>query len=112
VHDIRFEDIRVEDAINKLISIKLMKTQWNADTDYGEIRDVYFKDVRVIDGKFLPSEILSYGIDKLYSPGEKKPTHIPENITIENLEILGKKITNAQEGGFVVNPFCRNLKFI
>jgi hypothetical protein len=114
VHNIRFENIRIEKPTAKLISLKIMKTQWNRKeiTSYGKIRDVHFKDIYVVDGETVPSEIISFGSDQFYNGNEVKSGQLIENITIENLNILGKEIKSAQAGGFIVCPASNNLRFI
>jgi hypothetical protein len=112
VHNVRYEDIRIEDATAKLISLKIMKTQWNTVEKYGQIHDIYFKDIRVVDGDFVPSEIISFAVDKFYNGNKVKPEQLIRNVTFENLNILGKSISNTQEGGFIVCPASQNLRFI
>jgi len=112
VHNIRYEDIRIEDPTAKLISLKIMKTQWNKDRGFGRIHDIYFKDIRVIDGSPAPSEIISTGLDDFYNSTKVRPGQLIENVTFENLNILGRTIMNVQEGGFIIYPSSVNLKFI
>lgn len=114
VHNIRFENIRIEKPTAKLISLKIFKTQWNRKeiTSYGKIRDVHFKDIYVVDGDPVPSEIISFGIDQFYNGNEVQPGQLIENITFENLNVLGKKIKSAQAGGFIICPASNNLRFI
>jgi polygalacturonase len=112
VNNIRYENIRIEDPTAKLISIKIMKTQWNRTDTYGTIKDIYFENVSVLDGKPAPSEIISYGIDKLYNGTTVKSGQLIENVTFENLNILGKNIGGVQDGNFIVCPAAKNLQFI
>ena len=118
VHDIRFEDIRVEDAKAKLISLKVMKSMsWNSkNVKFGKIHDIYFKNVSIADGIFIPSEIISENAYSKFIEGTEnnylEDNNIIQNITFENLWILGKQILNPYEGGFVVNPCTLNMRFI
>jgi len=112
VHNIRYEDIRIEDPTARLISLKIMKTEWNRDKGFGRIHDIYFKNIHVIDGSPAPSEIISTGLDDFYNSTKVRPGQLIENIRIENLNILGKTIMNVQEGGFIIYPSVVNLKFI
>ena len=114
VSNVLFDDIRIENPTAKLISIKIMKEAvWNKGcTAYGEIRDVLFRNVRVLDGPFLPSEILSNIAPEGYNRAEPERNHIITNITFENLRILGTPIRSAQQGCFIVNPHARGLRFI
>lgn len=112
VSEVVFDDIRVEDGANRLISVKIMKSEWNHTAGYGTIRDITFRKVRLVDGIPLPSEIISYGIAVPYAPNASAPAHIPSDITIEDLEILGRAVHGFAEGGFTIEPFCKNLKFV
>ena len=123
VSDVRFEDIRVEDARQKLIDLAIFLSQYSVDrpTDpqerqrrymdgawdgvlrvspeqmaehskhRGHIRDIVFKDIRVIDGLF-PFSIIS-GFDD---------QHKVENVTIDGLWIQGVRITSPEQGRFYV----------
>lgn len=123
VENIKFEDIRVEDAMHKLIDVAIFRSQYSIDRpktpedrkiEYmhgawdgvtkvakgeeayhaqfrGQVRKILFKNISVIDSQF-PFSIIS-GYDT---------AHAVENITIENLNILGKRIKNAQEGRFFI----------
>ena len=102
----------IEDATAKLISIKIMKTEWNEAKGWGQIRDIYFKNISLVDSKFVPSEILSYGFEGKFSPWNNPKHTVVENVTFENLVILGKVIMNPSEGGFIVNPYAKNIRFI
>jgi len=131
VEDIRFEDIRVEDCRHKLIDLAVFQSQYSVDrpqdpeerrrrylngawdgvlrvppeemeqasTHRGFIRRVVFRDISVDDGPF-PFSILS-GFDKV---------HAVENVTIENLIILGRKIGNAEEGRFFLEH-TKDIRF-
>ena len=111
VHNIRYEDIRIEDPTAKLISLKIMKTEWNKDKGFGRIHDIYFKNIKVTDGNPAPSEFISTGLDDFYNSTKVRPGQLIENVTFENLNILGNTIMNVQEGGFIVHPSAINLKF-
>lgn len=121
VRNIRFEDIRVEDARHKLIDLAVFFSQYSVDrpTDEaerkqrykngvwdgvlwvypgeealyapnrGKIENIVFKNIQVTDGP-VPFSVLA-GYD-----GQ----HAVENVTIENLKINGKKVTNATDGKF------------
>jgi hypothetical protein len=130
VENIRFENIRVEDARQKLFDIAIFLTQYSIDrpddqqertrrylngawdgvlsvtpdnkayhSKYrGQIRDVIFKDIYVTDG-LLPFSIFC-GFDE---------QHQVENITIDNLVVHGKKITNLEEAK-VHLEFAKNIQ--
>jgi hypothetical protein len=120
ISNVRFENIRVEDAITEgagiedpkydpgnasevgwLIELVIYKIMYSRDQEPGRIKGVYFKDIAVNSEDFPPSYFR--GFDEM---------HLVEDVTIENLTLHGKHITSAGEGHFTLNPFVRNLKLI
>jgi hypothetical protein len=83
VSNVRYEDIRVEDAREKLIDFKVLHSHYSKDAQRGQIRGVHLKDVHVVDGELPPSIIQSFDRD-----------HRVEDVTIENLRFKGRKIEN------------------
>ncbi len=101
VRSIRFEDIRVERAANSLIGLTIRKHPWTKDDRTGNIREIVFKNVSLIGGKFPPSVFFGNG-----------PDSTVENVTFENLRIHGKRVANPKEGRFEVGKFVSNMKFL
>jgi len=107
VKNIYYENIVVENALmgqgdagenNQLIDFAVLASQWSSTKERGNIRNVSVENVRVLRGNFPPSRIIGYD--------EK---HTVENVSIKNLEILGKKIKSLEEGRFKINPFVKNI---
>ena len=118
VKNIVFEDIRIEDARQKLFDFAIFRSRYSEDgTDdeeemkklylrgawdgvlkvpeaeralhskfRGRISDVKLKNIRIVDGLF-PYSIFS-GFDA---------NHGIEGVTIENLEVQGRKITSLKD---------------
>ncbi len=131
VRNIRFDDIRIEDARHKLIDLAVFYSQYSVDrptdnadrakrykngvwdgvlwvypgeeatyaTHRGRIENIVFKDIRVVDGP-VPFSVLA-GFD-----GQ----HLVENVVIDRLVILGKKVTNAPMGKFSLEH-TKGIKF-
>ncbi len=123
VENILFENIRVEDARHKLIDLAVFYSQYSTDhpadpaerrrrykagawdgvlwvypgeeakyaAKRGKIRNVTFRNIAVVDGP-VPFSILS-GYDA---------QHGVENVRIENLTILGRRVRSLAEGKFFV----------
>ncbi len=100
VRDILYENVRVEDAREKLIDLKVLRSRYSRDKERGHIRDVRFRNVQVVDGPFPVSILRSYDQD-----------HSVSDITIENLVIAGRHITSANEARMVVEG-ASNLRFM
>jgi polygalacturonase len=131
VRNIRFENIRVEDARQKLFDLAIFLTQYSLDrpTDpeerrrrylngawdgvlsvspaqhaahaphRGQVQDVVFKDIAVVDGQ-LPFSVIS-GFDA---------EHPIQNVAFDNLTVHGQRIRDAEQGKFFLEH-ARNIKF-
>lgn len=100
VHNVQYENIRVEDAQEKLFDIKVQMSQYSRDQERGQVRDICFKDIQVVDGIFPVSIIRGY--DK---------AHLISSITFDNLMVHGRKIENANEARMVVE-IAREVRFL
>lgn len=65
---------------------------WATTEKRGHIKNVLADQVKVLSGKFCGSRIC--GFDE---------THKVEDVTISNLEILGRKIKDAKDGKFEID---------
>ncbi|MDF2942711.1 MAG: hypothetical protein K0S01_1569 [Herbinix sp.] len=102
IDDIHFTNIIVENAqmgsgdgdeLPYLIDFNIAQnSNWSSTKERGQIRNVVIDGVKVLEGKVSPSRI--QGFDA---------THTVEDITIKNLEILGKKITSFEQGQFEID---------
>jgi hypothetical protein len=99
--DIRFEDIRVEQANHTLVNCWIGADMWGHDQERGRINGIRFKNIAVTGGNFPASTFT--GCDS---------THLIENVTFENLRINGKLITDLAGGKISSNLFTRNLRVI
>ena len=89
-----FENIRIENSHWRLMNLVMKKTRWSAKSkSFGRISNLRFRNVSA-QGKFkLPSTIR--GAD---------PAHRICNVLLENLNIGGRLIRNAEEGNFEIDP--------
>lgn len=103
IHDIHYEDIRIEDAQEKLIDIKTLDSKYSRDRVRGMICDIYFKDIRIIDGEFPVSIIRGFEM--------ANEVCRPHDFYFENVEVLGQKMGNANQLRMVVE-LSNGLHFI
>jgi hypothetical protein len=96
VRNIRFENIRIEEAV-KFASLWINEATWSTDPERGHIENVVFKDIIVNNPKQLVKEIefLGFGKDNLV-----------KNVLIQNVVINGKKVTPED---VIVNDFVENV---
>ena len=86
IHDILYENIRVECADEKLIDFKVLDSKYSKDRQRGRIRNVTLRNISVTDGPFPMSVLRGWEADRMV-----------ENVRIENLNILGQPIRNWRE---------------
>ena len=121
VSGIVFHDITVEDASMgkgdagkncQLIDITIAQSSWSTSKKRGTVHDILFDGISVLDG--------DDGID--FKEGNLCPIriqgfdeeHLCRDITIRNLEILGKKVTQenyADNPDTAVSRFTDNIVF-
>ena len=103
VHDIVFENIRVEEQLNgELINLTIdqdlrpFHNEWDRE---GQGR-LYNITIRNLSAPRCNGRIMGYDAN-----------HRVENIVFENLRIKGKKITNLKQTGLKTNAHIRNITF-
>lgn len=110
VKNVHYENIVVEDAqmgqgdgANLLIDLLIESSQWSQSSERGNIRDVYFDGIKVLSGEYFPVSRIK-GFDE---------NHTIENIRINNLEIFGKPVRNAEEGQFSIDEYyAEDIEFL
>ncbi|MDP2336368.1 MAG: glycosyl hydrolase family 28 protein [Bacteroidota bacterium] len=124
IHDIRFEQIRLEiDDWNPtprmqlkkdekykedlqhsfcpmLIQAQVLKSNYSFDSQRGTMKNITFKDISVI-GNQRPLSNFS-GLDS---------EHRITDVIIQNLRFNNQPIQNSQEAGLTVGPFVDNIQF-
>lgn len=90
VHDIVFENIRIEHYYDKLVDFRIMRSMYNKDESRGRIHDILVKDIYVKVSNYNPGYSISLigGYDK---------EHRAERITFENFYLNDSKVTNANQ---------------
>ena len=94
VHDIYYENIRIEDAQEKFIDIKTLDSKYSKDRERGTIHDIYFKNIEIVDGVFPVSIIRGYEM--------KNEICRPHGFYFENIVVHDKKIETVNDMRMVV----------
>ncbi len=109
VYNVTYEDIRIESSLsNRFFEFRIIYARYaaypkNSAAEYrGHIRDVYLKNIRVIDGDNFPSSYIE-GWDE---------DHLVRNLGIEGLFIYGQQVLEPSAGKVVINEHTRNVGFI
>lgn len=107
IHDIFFENIRIEDVPGgQIFDLKIKPSVWNKDKKTGKIYSIHFKDI-YLNGKpgfeRLPenSRIQGYSNESTI-----------EDVTLESVYILGKAVNTIEDLGLQCGEFTKNIKFI
>lgn len=103
ITNVLYENIRVEHYYDKLIDLKIIESRWGKDTIRGQARNITFRNIDVTVSIYNPGYSCSLigGLDA---------KHTIENITIENMRLNGKKVTNADELSLFTKQI-KNLRF-
>jgi hypothetical protein len=98
IHNIRYEDIRVEADVLKLFELHITDGAKYGINPPGHIRGVHLKNILWTSER----PIILHGFDK---------NHKVENVIFENCAIAGKPLNNAREDYFQINEFIENVMF-
>lgn len=100
IKNVLYRNIRVEDSREKLIDIKILFSKYSNDETRGQVQDIKFQDIKIIDGKLPVSIIRGYNEE-----------HMINDVIIEDLFYKGEKITNANQAKMVVE-LANNINFV
>lgn len=99
VSNIDYHGIRVEDAEEGLVNLKIWDRDPNASNPIGHIRDICFRDVSLTGGDAVPSLLKGYDLD-----------HPVENVSFQDFVYLGKKVLDFDDAG-IVHASTKNIRF-
>ena len=98
IHHVTYRDIRVEDAREKLIDLKILYAKYSKDGKRGQIRDIEFSDIDLVGSDFPPS------IMRGWEDGE----HIIGPVYIRNLTYKGERMAGLLKAR-IVAEMCRDV---
>jgi hypothetical protein len=99
--DYLFENIRIEGDVFRLFKLSIEENDFDYDPGFGSISNIRFKNI-TLEGKCLrPNQIYGYN-----------EAHKVSCVSFENLKINGRKIKNAKQGNFIIDPLTTdNITF-
>lgn len=89
VHDVHYENIRIEDAQEKFIDIKILDSKYSRDRTRGMVNDVHFKNIEITEGVFPVSIVRGFEM--------RGEVCRPYDLYFENIVIHGKKMKSVNE---------------
>ena len=102
VHNIVYENIRIEDAQEKFIDIKTLDSKYSRDRERGMVNDILFRNIEITGGGFPVSIIRGFEM--------KNEVCRPHDFYFDNVVIHGKKMMSPGELHMVVE-LSNELKF-
>ncbi|MCI9256988.1 glycosyl hydrolase family 28 protein [Acutalibacter sp.] len=102
IHDIVYEDIRIEDAQEKFIDIKVLDSKYSLDRKRGRVEKIYFKNIEILNGAFPVSIIRGFEMANEMSR--------PQDFYFDHVVILGQEMRSPNEMRMVVE-LAHNLHF-
>ena len=102
VHNILYENIRIEDAQEKFVDIKILDSKYSLDRVRGDVQDVTFRNITVAGSIFPVSIIRGFEMHN--------EMHRPRHIRFENVVVHGALMHSANEMRMVVE-LAHELEF-
>jgi len=115
MHEFLFEDIRVENAKNRMFNIHLKREDgyYDIEEGNGEISDILIRNFIAFNCDLTRPEIIRGIEGNPERPEDEGRNYYVHDITFEDLQVNGKFITNANEGIFNIDPDTTyNIDFI
>ena len=102
VHNVRYENIRIEDAQEKLVDIKILDCKYSLDRGRGDVENIVFRNIDVTGPLFPVSIIRGFEMTN--------EMHRPRDIRFENVTVQGRTMHSANEMRMVVE-LAHELQF-
>lgn len=87
VHNVRYENIRIEDAQEKLVDIKILDCKYSLDRVRGDVENIVFRNIDVTGPLFPVSIIRGFEMTN--------EMHRPRDIRFENVTVQGRTMHSA-----------------
>ncbi len=107
VSDIRFEDIRIEDApAAQLFDLRIVDSVWNQDDLKGNMKNILFKNISIYEKEPMPGILSNSRIQ-----GFDEQADI-DMVTIDNVRIGGKAVASPEELHLDIYNHVKNVTFL
>jgi len=115
MHGYLFEDIRVENARNRLFNIHMLRgpKHYDIDRGNGEISDIVIRNFTATHCDLWRQNIIAGIAGNPARSQDAGVTYYTHDITFENLRINGQLIEDAHSGNFDIDPDTTyNIQFV
>ncbi len=100
IHDLLFEDIRIEGISPCLFNLFMRRNPWSPqEGEWGRFSRLHFRNLTCEQPFRFPSRLLGHD-----------DTHLIDEVSIENLRIAGHLVDSPHTIGLTTNPFVRSLR--
>lgn len=100
IHDLRFEDIRIEGRSPCLLRLFMRRNPWSPqDGEWGRFSRLRFRNITCEQPFLYPSRLLGHGA-----------AHPIADLAIENLTIAGRRVDSPTAMHLETNAFVQNLR--
>lgn len=107
IRNITFKNIRIEDTPGaQLFDIRITNSVWNKDKDMGDIDGVTIQNI-----SYIGKPGMDFSLSKSRLQGYDKD-HSIRNVTIDNIQLLGKTATSLDNTGINVMDFVEGVNFV
>lgn len=103
VHRIQYRHITVEDAQEKLVDFKILCSKYSVDLQRGQISDIAFEHIHVVEGPFPPSIIRGY-------ESELAEKHVVSDIRFRDFTVHGTPVTDRLSARMILE-MCQDVTF-
>ncbi|HEY3397189.1 MAG TPA: hypothetical protein VGM19_05950 [Armatimonadota bacterium] len=101
LHDLLFEDIRIEGRCARLINVFMQRNLWSQqEGEWGRFSRLCFRKISAEQPFRFPSRLLGHDAD-----------HLIDDVLFEDLRIAGRTIHSPEELGLETNEYVRGLRF-
>jgi hypothetical protein len=83
------------------IVLEIRPNFYSEDAERGRVRNIRFRNIEVLGDRVPPSRFSGFDAD-----------HPVEDVTLENVTICGKPVTDPASGNITANEFVKDIRFI
>lgn len=102
IHNVSFENIRIEGACVRLLDLFMERNPWSPrEGGWGSFSGLQFRNIHLEKPPLYPSRLLGHDTE-----------HAIRDFVFENLRVAGKLVERAEDLPLTTNQFVENLRFL
>ncbi len=101
IHELTFDDIRIEGSCVRLINVFLKRNPWSPqDGEWGRFSGLHFRKIQLEQAPRYPSRLLGHDAE-----------HPVRDVVFENLRIAGRLVERPEDLPLMTNDYVEGLRF-